>query len=167
MTRIQTVYFSAIALLNILLSCESKQQATNSSSKVIITGETAAKAEVLCIEDVYVGASPPTVEGPDALVIVIHSSDTLLNQVLDSAQINRLLFWQEPFMSADDSVALQSHHVRKIKLGEDQYKLYFPTMQFRFDSSGEVVTQYPDLKKNAKIRVFSKQNDVWEIESCP
>lgn len=165
--RIQTILFSAIAILNFLASCESKQQGAKSLSRANVSGETGAEAEIFCIRDVYISASPPTVEAPDALVIVIYSSNALLNQVTDSAQLSKLVFWQESFESADDSDAIQSHHVRKIKLGENQYKLYFATMRYRFDSSGEVATTHKDFKPNAKIRVFSKQNDVWEISTCP
>lgn len=167
MERIQVVVNVMVALICILTGCETKQQVNGSLSRSAVTSEAAEEADIDCIKDIYISAAPPTEEGPDAVVIVIYSSNILLNHVLDSGQVKRLLFWQKSFVSAEDSVAVQSHHVRAIKLEEKQYKLYFSTMKFRFDSSGEVATAHEDLKEDAKIKIFSNQDEVWEVRTCP
>lgn len=115
-----------------------------------------------CITNIDIVTPSRGQEGPDLLELVVHSSDSMLNNVLDSSQIENLIFKKDD--SLDKEVI--THHVRIKKLNQGNYKLTFITSYFIDYPIDTVREKGDDYKKTAQVLLTSKGGIKWEIDTC-
>ena len=115
----------------------------------------------VCVKQIDISSSPVE-EGPDLLTLVLLSNNDKLNSVLDSAQVEELIFRKND-LSDDEDV---THGVRVNKISEGIYKINYPTSYFidyPIDTTQEVGS---DFIKTARVLITSKQGEQWDIKTC-
>lgn len=116
------------------------------------------EAMEVCVKQIDISSSPVE-EGPDLLTLVLLSNNDKLNGVLDSAQVEELIFKKNE-LSDDEDV---THGVRVNKISEGIYKINYTTSYFidyPIDTTQEVGS---DFINTAQVLITSKQGEQWDI----
>jgi hypothetical protein len=115
----------------------------------------------VCIKEIEIKGPTSGEEGPDLLTLILLSNDTNLNGILDSAQIEELIFKEDSSIDGD-----VTHGVRVKKLDESKYNLTYMTSYFRGYPVDTVKEDGADFMETAQVLIRSKQGTQWTIKTC-
>lgn len=166
MRRIQIMKYiqfliSAFFSISVFFACD-----TNTKESTIMSDSKVLQGDAIktCIDSIVIIYPPPYEESLDVLELLITSSDTSLSNILNSKQIEEIVFQKGDSSGGEEYRSGTSIQVKQIS--DNYYKLSYITSYFRDYPIDTVIEEGADFMETAQLKITDKRGVKWVIKTC-